>query len=152
MKTLQVVAQNSEMKVAAECESKATINGDGGGVIGEGMQDGRLALGENVLHHRGHEGRGVAATAEVRMRADGADLNIPRKAEALAGHGDQPAFMEDSEKDAELDGAEVKRARFGERGKVYHLACVGRGECAHFYVERQQMWLALRRFIADHLV
>src|SRR6266567_1016635 len=113
------------MEAATASEAQALIDANGGVVVGKGVQDRRLATLADFVDCGGDENARIAAAARVGMRADGADLDVLRKVEALAGHGDEPAGVEDAEEGSQLVGAVAKWAGLGEFGQVEHGGNVG---------------------------
>src|SRR5688572_25856644 len=68
---------------------EASVQRDGGDVVIVGVEERRLSAPDDRLGDQAGQACRIAASPEIRMDADGADLGVAREAQALAGHGGQ---------------------------------------------------------------
>src|SRR5690348_11688257 len=92
--------EHGDMHVAPPPETQRLVERDGGEIALPGMQEGCVAACRDGRSHVARQAPGESMAAEVRMRADAADLGVTGKPEPLAGHGDQPAAHTDPDKAA----------------------------------------------------
>ena len=119
-----------EVYFAEGLEAEAVVEGDGGLVGRDYVEDGAGLQAALVVEDVGGEGGGEALAAVVGVGADAADFAGGMEDEALAGHGDElggVGGVPDAEVAAHDAGAEAEEAGEGCVGEGYHGGCVGAG-------------------------
>src|SRR6516164_2364930 len=92
------------------------------------MKEGRFAAFKDATHDGPHQRGGIAFAQVIRVRANGAHLDIAFHLQTLAGHGDEPAADADAEEAAELVRARAERARLGQGREFEHVSRILRAE------------------------
>src|ERR1700736_3175574 len=82
------------------------------------------ALGVNVACDCGDKSLRIAATAEVRVRADGAHFREAGRGQSLASHCSEAAVDANPHEPAELGSMVAERPRLCEAREGYHLRII----------------------------
>lgn len=104
----------------SDLEAKLFVYSVRGGIVGIEVQKRGAGGGDYPADLTTYQPGSIPPSGVVGMRANGADLGVGGRLQALSDHGYQLVSLEDSLVLAQVDGAGQKRPRPGEGGKLQH--------------------------------